>query len=193
VKTSPDEPDVEIGRRLREFREALRISRTSFALEIGIGSERLASYESGRAPLKYEVFSSISKHYFINPIWLGIGQGEKSLQIPFEDSSFSPVLRPKMIFRDALAVIVKAAGPPGLLSLHHKIMQCGTIIAEIQAALLKNNDAREVLACVNIFFDSWSNVLMAIQTDLKRNLSRRDSVTTALSPQKKLKISVDAV
>lgn len=176
---------MEIGRRLREFRESLRISRTSFALQIGIGSERFASYESGRAPLRYEVFSSISKHYFINPIWLGTGMGEPSLQIPFDDSSFRPVLLPKMLFSEAVSSILKSAGPPGILALRHKIMQCGAIIAEIQAMLLKNKDAPEVLACVNGFFDAWSKVLMAVQTDFQRNQSRRDLVKSAASSRKK--------
>jgi transcriptional regulator with XRE-family HTH domain len=64
----------QIGRRLRRFREQLLISRSAFAVSLGIGSERLASYESGRVPLKYAVFLSIHKHYRLNPFWLVAGE-----------------------------------------------------------------------------------------------------------------------
>lgn len=68
------EREIQIGQRLREFRESKRISRTAFALSIGIGSERLASYESGRVPLRCEVFLAIHRLYFLNPVWLATGQ-----------------------------------------------------------------------------------------------------------------------
>lgn len=63
--------DELIGLRLRVFRESIcRMTRAAFALSIGIGSERLASYESGRAPLRYEVFRRVAIEHFINPAWL---------------------------------------------------------------------------------------------------------------------------
>ena len=47
-----DKTDViVIGSRLRAFREKRQIPRSGFAVKIGFGSERIASYESGRAPL----------------------------------------------------------------------------------------------------------------------------------------------
>jgi transcriptional regulator with XRE-family HTH domain len=68
-----------IGNRLRAFRERLRIPRSRFAVAIGFGSERMASYESGRAPLPYAVFVAIAKNFQINPFWLA-GSAEQ----PFE-------------------------------------------------------------------------------------------------------------
>jgi len=62
-----------IGKRLRLFRESLKLPRARFAREIGFGAERLASYESGRAPLPYAVFTAIAEKFPINPIWLACG------------------------------------------------------------------------------------------------------------------------
>ncbi len=64
-----------IGARVREFRESLQIPRTRFALSLGFGGERIASYEGGRAALPYEVFKAIFTKYSINPEWLATGDG----------------------------------------------------------------------------------------------------------------------
>jgi transcriptional regulator with XRE-family HTH domain len=81
--------EIAIGKRLREFRESTRIPRTAFALSIGIGSERLASYEAGRVRLRYGVFKSVAENYRINPMWLATGDGPPMLDDPFD---FSTVL-----------------------------------------------------------------------------------------------------
>ena len=52
-----------IGKRLRQFRESLKIARTRFAITIGLSSESMSSYESGRVPLPYEVFVKIAKSF----------------------------------------------------------------------------------------------------------------------------------
>jgi transcriptional regulator with XRE-family HTH domain len=78
-----DKTDViVIGSRLRAFREKRQIPRSGFAVKIGFGSERIASYESGRAPLPYAVFFAISKNYFINPFWLATGDGDDMWHLP---------------------------------------------------------------------------------------------------------------
>ncbi len=59
-----------IGRRLRQFRETLRITRTQFAISIGISSESMASYEAGRARLPFGVFLDMVGKYQLNPFWL---------------------------------------------------------------------------------------------------------------------------
>jgi transcriptional regulator with XRE-family HTH domain len=86
MKSLP-EREIQIGRRLRAFREAKRISRTAFALSIRIGSERLATYEAGRVPLRFEVFKAISQEYSINPMWLATGEGSpsQSRPLPFDE------------------------------------------------------------------------------------------------------------
>lgn len=64
-----------IGARLRAFRETLQIPRSRFAVTIGFGSDRIASYEAGRAPLLYVVFLSVLSKYSISPLWLATQQG----------------------------------------------------------------------------------------------------------------------
>lgn len=81
----PSEREIQIGQRLRAFREAKRISRTAFALSIGIGSERLASYEAGRVPLRFEVFLAVHRRYFLNPVWLATGEEHQAYDSPVED------------------------------------------------------------------------------------------------------------
>ncbi|HEY3863769.1 MAG TPA: helix-turn-helix transcriptional regulator [Verrucomicrobiae bacterium] len=182
-----ERPEAEIGMRLREFRESLRISRTAFALEIGVGSERLASYESGRAPIRYEVFSAISKRYFLNPVWLGIGQGPMSLSVPFEDAAFQSVLQPRMLFSQAVDAIIKSTGPPGLLILHHKIVELGRIIGDIISVLPKAGAPPAVLSAVDGVNSAFSNLLIATLDELQRNQSRRETVKKIVSkhPPKK--------
>lgn len=70
-----------IGGRLRTFREALQIPRSRFAVSIGYGSERIASYEAGRAPLPYAVFVEIANRFHLNPFWLATGQGDQEGKI----------------------------------------------------------------------------------------------------------------
>jgi len=49
------ERESAIGQRLRDFRETQMIPRTRLAVAVNIGNERLASYETGRAPLPYGI------------------------------------------------------------------------------------------------------------------------------------------
>ena len=97
----PSEREIQIGQRLRAFREAKRISRTAFALSIRIGSERLASYEAGRVPLRFEVFKAISQEYSINPIWLATGEGTPSLSTPFQLGEAEALVPSSMPFSQA--------------------------------------------------------------------------------------------
>ena len=69
--------EIEIGRRLRDARQTLLISQTTFALKLGIGRERLASYESGRVPLPWTVGDRACRTFRINPLWLAKGDGSQ--------------------------------------------------------------------------------------------------------------------
>lgn len=97
---------IEIGKRLREFRESLRIPRTSLARWIGISSDRLASYEGGRASLPCDVFQAISDRLNLNPYWLLLGAGTPRLPYKFRDSRIS-VGSPKARFSDVFDSITK--------------------------------------------------------------------------------------
>ena len=100
MKPSPDR-EIQIGQRLRAFREGKRISRTAFALSIGIGSERLASYEAGRVPLRFEVFKAINDQYFISPRWLATGEGSPALSQPFHTGDKALLIPMRSVFSEA--------------------------------------------------------------------------------------------
>lgn len=95
-----NEREKQIGARLRNFREVLQIPRSKFAVTIGFASERLASYESGRAPLPYEVFRSVCQHYNVSPFWLATGQGGGRVKFPFNDRKFNDSIKPRTLFSE---------------------------------------------------------------------------------------------
>ena len=104
VKLSQHE--IEICKRLRIFREGLQISRSRFAVSIGIGSERLASYEGGRAPLRYEVYRAINQRFFINPIWLGGQDVGVQMKHPYDDSAILPLISSRMLFSEIFTNLI---------------------------------------------------------------------------------------
>jgi transcriptional regulator with XRE-family HTH domain len=89
-----------IGVRLRTFREALQIHRTKFALSIGLGSERMASYESGRAMLPYDVFYAIARRYHLSALWLAGDGGNSKRENEFNDSRFINEIKGRRLFTD---------------------------------------------------------------------------------------------
>lgn len=82
VKHALPQEEIEIGKRLRVFREQLRMPRTVFALELGISGERLASYEAGRVRLPWRTFAIMAEKFPINIFWLGTGEGESKSLTP---------------------------------------------------------------------------------------------------------------
>src|SRR6266478_235324 len=101
-----EEREKLIGARLRDFREALQIPRSRFAVSIGFGSERIASYEAGRAPLPYCVFRAVSKRFHISASWLATGEGSPK-DAPLNDahivSKLSPTAKFSAVYADLLA------------------------------------------------------------------------------------------
>jgi transcriptional regulator with XRE-family HTH domain len=77
-KPVPDR-EVQICRRLREVRELLRLTQKEFAAEVGIKPERLASYEQGRAPLRFDLALRICRQFIISEKWLATGKGDRRL------------------------------------------------------------------------------------------------------------------
>ncbi len=71
--------EITIGRRLRRWRFAAGVTRASLARLLGFGEERLASYESGRVPLRWEVFEKMWRLFALHPTWLATGDGAQML------------------------------------------------------------------------------------------------------------------
>jgi len=76
----------------------LEIPRSRFAASIGYGTERIASVEAGRAPVRYEVFRAASKRYELSPQWLATGAGSPKSWGPFDDSAFAQNILPRALF-----------------------------------------------------------------------------------------------
>jgi transcriptional regulator with XRE-family HTH domain len=62
--------EIEIGQRLRIFRESTKLSRVAFAQALGIKPETLAGYEAGRIPVRFVVVDRICKTFGLNQTWL---------------------------------------------------------------------------------------------------------------------------
>ena len=65
--------ELEIVGRLKEAREFLRFTQKEFAEQIGITRQRLASYEEGRARLRWEIALRACRQFFISEFWLATG------------------------------------------------------------------------------------------------------------------------
>lgn len=93
------EREKQIGARLREFREnILNIPRARFAVLLGIGGERLASYEAGRVVLPYQVFRVVTWKFHLSPFWLATGKSDAKLLGPYTDNDFLPHVKARMAF-----------------------------------------------------------------------------------------------
>ncbi len=75
--------EIEIGLRLKQAREHLLISKTAFALQLGITREKLYNYETGRTPLPWDVGYVVCHDFNVNPIWLSTGKSEPFLTFGF--------------------------------------------------------------------------------------------------------------
>lgn len=87
-----------VAKRLRAFRSAMPATRAGFAVLVGIGTERLASYESARVPIQYSVFRAITQAFHLSPFWLATGTSAVRLDQPFDDSAFLSEVPPRATF-----------------------------------------------------------------------------------------------
>ena len=88
-KQDVPERERRISYHLWEFRRSTKIPRTTFALTVGISGERMASYESGRVPLRYGVFKAINRHFHVSLDWLMNGRLPLVSFRPFDDRQFA--------------------------------------------------------------------------------------------------------
>ncbi|HEX4122686.1 MAG TPA: helix-turn-helix transcriptional regulator [Verrucomicrobiae bacterium] len=159
---------IAIGKRLREFRELLRIPRTSFAVEIGIGNERLATYEAGRVALPWGVFASITKRFNLNPVWLAIGEYSERLEEPFDDSIYENIDSRKRfaeVFDEISPQLVTPVS--GLVEIMGKINRIGNLIGEVRADVVKFKVRSNALPSLEPFYDNWKEIAASAEAELK--------------------------
>jgi transcriptional regulator with XRE-family HTH domain len=177
VSESDTSCEVGIGKRLREFREALRISRTAFAFEIAIGSERMASYESGRVPLRWGVFSAISKRFLLNPLWLATGTGSQRLEFPFDESGLKSV-DPRKRFSEVMIDIVNEAGSSELIEIDRKATRLGGLLAELVDFARLNKIPPEMLPKLTEMLDAWRDLGVLVDAGARREMSNKTKVAS---------------
>jgi transcriptional regulator with XRE-family HTH domain len=162
--------EMEIGKRLRLFRQMLKIPRTAFALDIGISGERLASYESGRARLRYETFRALNAKYYIVPTWLATGTGIARASIPFDDAVFEGSIDPKRPFSEVYSSVLDGALSAIGYEFFHEITMCQSFVSKLQSLLESNTPetiAREGKKTVDILMNltlKLSKQMLAVET-----------------------------
>jgi transcriptional regulator with XRE-family HTH domain len=177
VKTEPSNRELEIGKRLRAFREGKKITRTAFALSIGIGSERLASYESGRVPLRFEVFASINRLHFINPLWLAMGEGNPYRNAPFPLEGVAEAIPARATFSEAWASSLGEAWLDHARNAKALLDQFGEPWKALHAYLMANPAARNDAAIKKVIRER----LGALQAEIAKILG---STEPSAAPKK---------
>jgi transcriptional regulator with XRE-family HTH domain len=188
LKTEPSDLDKGIGSRLRQLREQLKISRTAFALEIGIGSERLASYETGRVPLRWEVFCAISRRFFLNPFWLATGKSVPRLEAPFDEKHFETI-DPRGLFSDAMLDMIAEGCEPQDWETMAKINRLGHLLAEIAKLAQEGGMTQEAAEKLHESLLVWRKLGRIMSGKVKASARRRDTIVKCGSSPAKGKAS----
>ena len=68
--------EVQIGRRVKAFRDQINWPQPAFAAELGISRDKLASIEYGRTPLRYAIGYRLCFIFDVNHRWLATGAGD---------------------------------------------------------------------------------------------------------------------
>jgi transcriptional regulator with XRE-family HTH domain len=98
--------EVAICARVRTVRLSVKWSQPNFAKAIGITRERLASYEYGKAPIRYELAKQICFRFNVNHRWLAEGEG--AMHEYFEISPhLEHLIAPRMLFSEAYDKVIK--------------------------------------------------------------------------------------
>src|SRR5436190_1072759 len=144
------ERETAIGQRLREFRESQMIPRTRLAVAVNIGNERLASYETGRAPLPYAIFSRMMHRFQLNALWLATGQSQLTTP-PIDDSEILKSLPRRARFSQVYDRHLKRKMETKSFDPTQKVYQL----------------AAEILELANMPAGFWKNVSPAVRAEFR--------------------------
>jgi transcriptional regulator with XRE-family HTH domain len=175
--------EIGIGKRLREFRESLNVGQTALALAIGISRERLASYESGRVPLRWGVFLSIMKRFHLNPLWLATGRYLRQVELPSSEMTTFEQIDGRKRFSDAVLALVNDAGTPERFETEQKINRVSGLISEIINDAVKNRASQELSEGLKSIFKSWVLLGAALMADTGQKTRKREAVVSLANPK----------
>lgn len=69
-----------IGKRINELRNTLKLSQPEFGEKIGVGRAAIGLYENGKRNVTDRVISDIIREYNVNYEWLTNGEGEMFIE-----------------------------------------------------------------------------------------------------------------
>ncbi len=76
IKSFLPQREIDIGLRVRDVRLSYKWSQPDFAMALGIGRERLSSYEYAKAPIRVQIAAKLFEKFKVNARWLATGDGE---------------------------------------------------------------------------------------------------------------------
>lgn len=71
-----------MNERLKELRNALKLSQRDFSARINVGASTMAMFETGQRELKDIHITAICREFDVNERWLRTGEGEMFKQLP---------------------------------------------------------------------------------------------------------------
>lgn len=117
--------EIDICNRLRQYREAIKCSRSDFAREAGVPADLLTACEHFRSPLRYSLAVAILNAFAISPQWLAAGVGPMSLsfgELPgLEQLNIAPRALFSDVFRTHLAARFSAASEEMMATMQRDI------------------------------------------------------------------------
>jgi transcriptional regulator with XRE-family HTH domain len=102
----------EIGQRAKRFRDTINWPQSAFAAELGITRDRLASFEYGRTPLRYDIGYRLCYLFDVNHEWLSQGSGDMRAGVARSDLP-APEGQPRNALFSQVCDRVRGAKPGG--------------------------------------------------------------------------------
>lgn len=176
--------EKEICWRLREFRETTRIPRTTFALSIGISSERMASYELARVPVRYEIFKAVNAQYLIRLDWLMNRRGPPIARRPYDDSKFADQINKREKLSVIYDEILSRHADPDKEDVQTFFFGPGGLEArlmELRQIVTNPKDSRELPSnLLPLFIDQIEDVLIETKKAVERDLPQEEKYARAM-------------
>lgn len=187
MKNSPgnsrlEKREQEIAARLLRFRKGLGVTRTAFALKIGIGVDRLAAYEKARNPLKYFVFKRLAEEYGLSPRWLATGKGGPLFPVRFDDSPLADKITDASLFSTVYDELIANAEETRADS---SSKFADRIIERLKALVHRSKDPSFVRAIPIETLETLEHHLDLMECDLRADIAFREKFKAKPSRKKK--------
>lgn len=157
--------ELQIGERVRLFRERRALSRAAFARELGVDSSLVTNIELGRSPVRYDFSERLYKRFVVNRRWLATGEPPVVFRVNFY--GYDARIPPQTLFSKAYAEHL-ARGTEN--ALREEAEKSGCRIEELDSPLVSRLD--------------WSQQYLAEETRgmESRLLSMTEQVLHSLPP-----------